>query len=319
LGSGIVGGMRVLVGSVLCFFAFVPLAQGNILLGVSDSGSADDYHTWSDTLQRRAPVLQTFHTWGTSLSRATERWRELDVLPILHISTNHMSSPPTPRQIALGQEDEYLLRLRQGLYEWQRSVVLRPLGEPNRPLNNYSAFLPDGSRRGPDYSKQQYIRAFRRIAIIARSADINADLRAMRLPLVTAAYGPPGQVRIAWSPLPGREKILGNGPHQYWPGQRWVDIVGTSFFSAWPYWRELRRMQRRWQRWPFWLLEWGLRSGRPRFVRNVYRWCQRRCQGMVFYQGFGDEVYRIERYPLALSYMRNLSRDTRLYPLFASQ
>jgi len=35
--------------------------------------------------------------------------------------------------------------------------------------------------------------------------------------------------------------VKGNFPGNYWPGSRWVDWVGTDFYSQYPVWKDLNR------------------------------------------------------------------------------
>ena len=35
--------------------------------------------------------------------------------------------------------------------------------------------------------------------------------------------------------------MKGNFPGNYWPGRRWVDWVGTDFYSQYPVWKDLNR------------------------------------------------------------------------------
>ena len=70
---------------------------------------------------------------------------------MLHISTQDGYGTPervTPRGIARGQGDDYLLRLNRRLAE-RRPVYIRFLAEMNQTNNGYSAFDRNGRSRGP--------------------------------------------------------------------------------------------------------------------------------------------------------------------------
>src|SRR3954447_20909467 len=64
----------------------------NVLLGVSDRGTAAEFDEFTRLSGKHPALLETFHPWGNSLNEAYERWRETATRPILHIS------PPTTRR-----------------------------------------------------------------------------------------------------------------------------------------------------------------------------------------------------------------------------
>ena len=123
----------------------------NVFLGVSDRGTTAEFDEWSALVGKRPALLQTFHPWGNSLNAAYERWRETGTRPIVHISTANdqtLAEMITPQQIALGGGDNYLLQLNAFFAERGLPAYIRPLGEPNRCLNVWSAVNCDGSRKG---------------------------------------------------------------------------------------------------------------------------------------------------------------------------
>jgi hypothetical protein len=303
-------------------------ARSPIYLGVSDTGDIEDYNSFQEDLNRPLPLMQTFHTFGTSLKRASLRWQETGARPVLHISLNNEAGGAalhSLREVARGKSDDYLVSLNSDIRQWKKSIVVRPIGEPNRPLNSYSAFLPNGKKRGASYSPRQYRLAFRRIAIVLRGgtrAAINRRLAAQKLPplrdnITSGVDIGSTRVKIAWSPLPTSLGIRGNEPKRFHPGRRFYDIVGTSFFSAWSKRKPLDRFYRKFKGKPFYLLEWGLNSDDPRFVRQVYRWCyqKKRCRAMIYYQGFSEMSYRLDNFLKSKRVIRLLSSNLLRYPI----
>jgi hypothetical protein len=301
----------------------------NVFLGVSDRGTTDEFNEFGYFVRKHPALLETFHPWGNSLNQAYERWRETATRPILHISTaddQTLREIITPQQIALGYGDDYLLQLNRFLAEHGPPAYIRPLGEPNRCLNPWSAINCDGSQKGGEHAPVWYKQAFRRIAIVVRGGrtleGLNAALARIGLPGLRRTKGtPPASLPVApvsliWSPLPGGSpRVKGNFPGNYWPGQRYVDWVGTDFYSQYPVWKDLNRFFRgkRWRRKPFSLTEWAVAGeDDPRFVKRVVAWTvkRKRVRMLVYYRGFGEEGndYRLGLYPRTSNVLRRKIR-----------
>ncbi len=298
----------------------------DIFLGVSDRGTTQEFNEFTELLGGKHPaLLETFHPWGNSLNQSYERWRETDTRPILHISTaddQTLQEIITPEQIALGAGDDYLLQLNDFFFKRGLPAYIRPLGEPNRCLNVWSAVNCDGSQKGGEHTTGWYKQAFRRISLIVRGGNtlegINATLTEIGLPPVNRTKGPPptelpgAPVSIIWSPLPGGSpRVKGNFPGNYWPGSRWVDWVGTDFYSEYPVWKDLNRFYgaKQWQRKPVSITEWAV-SGvdEPRVVKQLISWTVKRprVRMLVYYTGFGpgENPYDLRLYPRTTNTLR---------------
>jgi hypothetical protein len=306
----------------------VPPKPG-VLFGVSDQGTTADYEEFATLLNKHPALLETFHPWGNSVNKAYERWRETSTRPILHISTaddQTLSELITPEQIALGQGDDYLLQLNHFFYTHGVLAYIRPLGEPNRCLNVWSAVNCDGSQKGGEHTTGWYKQAFRRIVTIVRGGgtldEINATLAGIGLPPVNRTKGPPPSelpgppVSIIWSPLPGGSpRVKGNFPGNYWPGRRWVDWVGTDFYSQYPVWKDLNRFYKGkfWRGIPFSIAEWAVYgTDEPRFVKQLVAWTAKRprVRMFVYYTGFGpgQNPYDLRLYPRTTNTLRLKAR-----------
>jgi hypothetical protein len=300
----------------------------DVYLGVSDRGTTAEFENFVGLTGKHPALLETFHPWGNSLNAAYERWRETGTRPILHISTaddQTLAEIITPEQIALGAGDDYLLQLNQFFAERNLPAYIRPLGEPNRCLNVWSAFNCDGTEKGGEHSTLWYKEAFRRISAIVRGGQtlegIDATLAEIGLPPVNRTTGLPPEylplapVSIIWSPLPGGSpRVKGNFPGNYWPGSRWVDWVGTDFYSEYPVWEDLNRFYEgaQWKSKPIALTEWAV-SGEdePKFVKQLIAWIAQRprVRMLVYYQGFGvGNTYDVSRYPHTLNQVRKKIR-----------
>jgi hypothetical protein len=311
---------------------------GQVFFGVTDTGQIEGFQAFAQSVDKHPAVIETFHPWGNSLHYAIPRWGAAQARPMLHISTVDDQTGAeliTPRGIALGTSDDYLIRLNSSFASRQILAYIRPLGEPNRCLNRWSAYTCDGASRGGSYTPYWYQQAFRRIAIVIRGggalADINASLAAINLPALDrrAKDGvepdslPAAPVSLVWSPLPGGSPaIKRNLPGHFYPGSRYVDWVGTDIYSRFPVWKTLTRFYRikRYRRKPFALTEWGVTAGDdPKFVKKLFRWVRRhkRTRMLIYYQDFGpSNTYRIQNYPKSRAVIARNLRQSR-FPALA--
>jgi hypothetical protein len=306
----------------------------NVYLGVSDRGTTAEFNEFAALTGKHPALLQTFHPWGNSLNEAYERWRETGTRPILAISTiddQTLAELITPQQIALGAGDEYLLQLNDFFAKRGLPAYIRPLGEPNRCLNAWSAVYCDGSQKGGEHTTGWYKQAFRRIVAIVRGGQtlegVNLTLAEIGLPPVTRTKGPPPTVLPAapvstiWSPLPGGSpRVKGNFPGNYWPGSRWVDWVGTDFYSQYPVWEDLKRFYegKQWKRKPVAVTEWAVSAiDEPRFVKQMIAWVVKRprVRMLVYYDGFGiGNQYDLNLYPRTANTLRLKLRRPNFLP-----
>lgn len=288
-----------------------------IFSGVTDTGNPQGVHDWAQAVGRYPPVMETYHPWGNSLDRAMPRWREVRTRPMLHITTAQDDGTEviTPRGIAFGWGDDYLLYLNRQFSQERFPAYIRPMGEPNRCLNPYAAVDCAGDPRPNEYASRWYRRAFQRMYLLLHGgrskAVINGWLERAGLPPIRdrEETAPPrlpkAPISVIWSPLPGGSpRARGNFPAYFYPGDRFTDWVGTDFYSRYPHWRDLNRFyirfaHRRLQ--PFALTEWGLwGEDAPLFTRRVIAWVLRRrlARMMVYYQDFGTtNEFRIQNFP----------------------
>jgi hypothetical protein len=296
----------------------------DVFFGVSDRGSTAEFNEFAGLIGKHPALLETFHPWGNSLNKAYERWRETGTRPVLSIASTDdqtLNELITPEQIALGAGDDYLLQLNDFLAKHEILAYVRPLGEPNRCLNAWSAFNCDGTPKGGEHSPYWYKQAFRRIVAIIRGGQtlegIDATLAEIGLPPLNRTKGPNPEVlpetlvSIIWSPLPGGSpRVKGNFPGNYWPGSRWVDWAGTDFYSEYPVWEDLNRFYvgKQWRTKPMALTEWAV-SGvdEPRFVKQLVGWTVKhpRTRMLIYYNGFGqNNTYDLRLYPQTMNMLR---------------
>jgi hypothetical protein len=312
--------------------AFSPLKppKNKVYWGVSDTGDPADFGQFADVLDKHPAVIQSFRTWGTDFDEVIRRWQTANARPMIHLSTadnNTDAELITPAQIAAGAGDRYLVRLNKLFYEKEMRAYVRPLGEPNRCLNVWAAYDCDGTSRGPEHSPRAYKKAFRRIYVVVHGGGgarvINRRLAEAGLPPLTVNLRamPTAPVAIVWSPLPaGSPTVPQNRPKHFYPGSRWVDWVGTDFYSGYPEWKALTGLYKRFSGKPFAITEWAVESGDdPTFVNKLFAWLKshRRTRMLVYYQDFGDtNSYRIQNYGSSLDVLR-ARLHSGLFPSYA--
>jgi hypothetical protein len=306
----------------------------DVLLGVSDRGSTEEFNTFTELTGKHAALMETFLGWGNSVNKAYERWRETQTRPIVAISTQNAQTLEeiiTPEQIALGAGDDYLLQLNSFFATHNLPAYIRPLGEPNRCLNAWAGVECDGTLKGGEHSSFWYKEAFRRIVAIVRGGQtlegIDATLTELGLPPLARTKGenpetlPTAPVSIIWSPLPaGSPRVKGNFPGNYWPGSKWVDWVGTDFYAKYPVWEDLNRFYEgaQWRSKPVAITEWAQQEeDEPRFVKQLISWVttHRRVQMLSYYQGFGPgNPYELGLYPRTANMLRKKIRRANFLP-----
>lgn len=230
----------------------------------------------------------------------------------------------SPRDIAHGSGDAFLVGLNALLAEHGQVTFLRPLSEMNNGNNSYAPYDVSGRARGPANSVAAFKSAWRRVALISRGgpvAAIDAKLRRLRMPPVrTGAHElPRPAVALMWVPLSfGNPEIPKNHPRHFWPGAEYVDWVGTTWYSpfkassamnsfyGYPLWRTK----------PFVFAEWGV-WGRddPGFVRQFFGFVKShpRVRMAVYYQSaLLKPEFRLSAHPSSRAVLRQATRWPRL-------
>ena len=111
---------------------------------------------------------------------------------------------------------------------------------------------------------------------------------------------------MIWSTLPaGSPTVPQNRPRYFYPGNDYVDWVGTEFYSDNQDWKSLNGLYRRFSKKPFAIPEFGVSTGDdPLYIQQLLTWVKHhaRCQMLIYYQDFGSSnPYRIQNYPASLA------------------
>jgi hypothetical protein len=263
----------------LCSLVLAATADAGILLGVHGSKSRMKHLTG----QRSDGKLE-FMGWGRGLTWAApfeKLFPTLGRVPILGLNTHTptIREKITPRGIALGKGDRYLMALSRAINTWGRPIIVRPLAEMNGHWNPYCAYNANGTRRNAAHSQKNYRRAFKRLYLILHGGDkatIDAKLARWRMPGIRTSLpeNPTPTLRVLWNPQGyGSPNVPGNRAHVYYPGDGYVDIVGNDLYEASSYratWDANLALFKRYPNKPYAIGEFGLRGvDHPSFIKRM--------------------------------------------------
>jgi hypothetical protein len=223
---------------------------------------------------------------------AFEKAERLGAVPMVHISTADGPGKPelvTPKGIATGQVDDWLVRLQARAAEAGGPVHVRLMGEMNGHWNQYSAYGP-GGRRNAAHSTQWFREAWKRVTVILRGGpDVDRQLAALHLRPLGRGELPAAQIAMMWCPqVAGAPDVRGNAPRAYWPGGGFVDWVATDFYSKFPNFSGLERFYREFGGKPFAFGEWAIWDrDDPGFVARFFDWVRShpRTKMLIYNQG----------------------------------
>lgn len=323
-------GVLVFAGTASALTGPLQPRGDRVFFGISDTGDPASFGEFSTAVSKHPAVIESFRNWGSDFPDSIRRWQTARARPMVHVTTadnNDGHEILTPRAIAQGAGDDYLIRLNRLFAAKDMRGYLRPLGEPNRCLNVYASYDCGGNARDAAHRTRWYKLAFRRFYVVVHGGGkakvINRRLAEAGLGPLNATVGglPKAPVAIIWSPLPsGSPTVPQNRPRHYWPGSRWVDWSGTDFYASYPEWKSLTGLYNRYPNKPFALTEWGVEAGDdPDFVRKLFAWVEShpRCKMLVYYQDFGStSSYRIQNYSASLAVLKDRLHSPR-FPAYA--
>src|SRR5437879_1584245 len=161
-GRVVIGALRTLVfaccASGAAARAYLPPA-GHVFAGLTGGTSIVPFERM---VGKHPPVFEIYMTWDTPTRWLAGPDPAFRARLALHLSTAPGYAEPgviSPRAIALGRSDGFLVGLGRNLARSGRIVYLRIMGEPNGHWNAYSAYNADGSYRGEENSPHYYVEA----------------------------------------------------------------------------------------------------------------------------------------------------------------
>jgi hypothetical protein len=307
--------------------SFLP-PGGQVYWGGQGGYSAAHIGDFEHQSGKHPAVFNYFISWRASepalhwLSFRLADARAQDTAAMLSVSPEDTGL--SPRDLAQGRGDAFLVGLNRLLAEHGEVAFLRPLSEMNNANNAYAPYDLSGRSRGPANSVAQLKNAWRRTALVVRGgrvAGIDAQLRRLGMPPVNtgAAELPRPAVALMWVPLSfGNPEIPKNHPRHFWPGARYVDWVGTTWYSPYKASSAMDSFYRYplWRGKPFAFAEWGV-WGRddPAFVRQFFGFAKThpRVRMAVYYQSaLLKPEFRLSAHPGSRAALRQAMRWPRL-------
>jgi hypothetical protein len=317
LAAALLAALALAVPSAAHANAYLPPA-GKVFAGAS---GGYDVHEYARLTHTHPPVFQLFAPWGWPPEFMFRYASAARSRLAIHVGTwtVHYREGVTPRGMARGAGDSYLLGLSARIAQSGQPVYVRLMAEMNNWRNPYCAYGAGGFRGGA-HAQRWYKQAWRRTVTLFRGGPVsrvNARLRALHLPRVRSTWNvlPQPQVAFLWVPMTaGSPDVRGNSPGAYWPGSRWVDWIGTDFYSKFPNFSGLDRFYSQFRHKPFAFGEWAL-WGRddPAFVHRFIRWVRthRRVRMILYNQEKPGSPFRLGRYPRAAAALRRELRSRR--------
>lgn len=284
--------------------AYLP-PKGKVFTGVSGGEYPSGFNRG---VRKHQAIFQTFTLWGYRPDRVIARSLAARARPMIHISTaGPRGEVISPLGIARGRGDAYLIDLNRIAAASGHVLYVRLMAEMNAYWNPYSAFDASGRSRGRSHSTRAFRQAWRRVVTIVRGGArvrIDRRLRALGLPRVRSGRRRLARPKVSflWVPqVAGAPDTRANGPHAYWPGRRYVDWVGTDFYSKFPNWSGLSRLYASYPRKPFVFGEWAVWGGdHSSFVDDFFGWVRRhpRARMLMYNQGVrAGGPFRLSHYP----------------------
>jgi hypothetical protein len=324
LAAALVVSFAVLGTSAARANLFLP-PDGKVFAGVSSSAQDSDLSAFGARTGKHAAVIQTFTAWDYNYTRYLRTAASHQARVMVHISTGGGNGREaiTPRAIAMGHGDGHLVHLTRAFADGGNVVYVRLMAEMNGSWNPYSSY-GSGGYKGGAHSQRNFKRAWRRIVTIMRGgpiAQIDSKLHALGMPPVQGAGGdlPTPKVSFMWVPqVWGDPNVAGNSARAYWPGGRYVDWVGTDFYSKFPNYRGLNAFYNEFRGKPFVFGEWAMwGSDNPGFVHGLFGWIKqhRRVRMVMYNQGShpAQSPLALARYPRSAAALRHELSS----PLFA--
>jgi hypothetical protein len=320
---------RALLLATLLAVTVAPAAHADLLLpprgkvytGVTGSQSVGPF---TQQVGKHPSVFGFFTWWKGSVEWIYDSVDRSGSRLMLHISTQDGYGTPeawTPRQISRGLGDNYLINTNRRVAEYGQPTYIRLLAEMNQANNGYCAYNANGTSRGPSHSTAAFKQAWRRATLILRGGPkqrIDERLRRLGMPPVQGGPDtlPRPEIAMLWVPqTEGTPNIRANSARAYWPGAKYVDWVGTDFYSRFPNFTDLETFYDDFGGKPFVFGEWALwGSDDAAFVRRFFDWVEDhpRVKMLLYNQGNqSGGPFRLSNYPQSRAAIRRALRDRR--------
>jgi hypothetical protein len=288
--------------TLIILLALAPAAEAAVTLGVY--GGASRFQSLTG---QRSVTKHLFSSWGQKTHFLDKLFRWAGPVPMIAVQTTRNSREVvTPREIARGKGDAYLVRLSKAAARFGKRAYIRPMAEMNGHWTPYCAYNANGTKRGRSHSQGAFRDAFRRIYIIVHGgsrASMNGELKRYGMPGVRTSLPSNPQVRVIWNPQGfGSPNVRGNMPAAYWPGARFVDVVGNDIYDirGRAMWEAADNLYDAHPNKPYAFPEWGLWGiDHPAFIRDMRRFVRThpRTDLLVWYNGDNGSIFDLKSKP----------------------
>jgi hypothetical protein len=291
--------------------ALVPAAQARVSLGVLGNTGR-----FASETGQRTEVDHVIIGWGQGSSwgqRLPVLLEQHGPVPLIGFTTSrgwpHPYEAITPLAIAKGRGDDYLFALNRAIAGFGgETIYLRPFPEMNGHWNAYCAYTASGRLKDRAHSTASFRKAFARVYLLVHggtAAYLNARLRALGLPGVTHDYerNPYPTLRVIWNPQGyGSPDLPGNSARAYYPGNRYVDVVGNDLYDirGKAEWAANDRLYKAHPSKPYAFPEWGLWGiDDPAFVLRMGAWVRahRRTELLAWFESRAGSIFDLATKP----------------------
>ena len=296
------------VALALAALALAPAASARPRLGVF--GPIDRFASLTG---QQSAVGHVILAWNQLPNNAL--MSKLGEVPLLGFSMGQGAI--TPKQVAYGAGDSFLIELNQVAQQWTGQIYFRPYGEMNGHWNSYCAYDSSGRQRGPSHTTAMFRKAFARTYLILHGgpkAVLDAKLRKLGLPPVAQdlPLNPMPRVRVIWNPQGyGSPEVPGNRAQAYYPGDAYVDVVGNDLYDIGfkAEWAANDRLYKAHPNKPYAFVEWGLWGiDDPEFVRHMATFVRThgRVELLSYFNAKRGSIFDLASKPKSLAAYRSL-------------
>jgi hypothetical protein len=290
------------------------LAAVSLLLGLHGDPSRFQNQTGQQTA-----IVHTFVSFAqtSSLAKIVADGGPVPMLA-LNAGAYGAQETATPRGLALGQNDAFLIRLNGVINDFSGDrFYVRPFPEMNAYWESTCAYNRNGTKRGGAYTTAWNRKALARIALILRGGAqtaVDAKLAKLGLPGIhqDLAITTP-KLRIVWNPQGfGAPNVPGNSARAYYPGNGYVDVIGDDLYDIRGHgatWTAAQKLYAAHPSKAFAFPEWGLWGfDDPQFVRDMAKWVRthRRTEFIAYYSGRPGSVFDLASKPASRAAYRSL-------------
>ncbi len=238
----------------------------------------------------------------------------MGTVPMLGLSTGlQRGGEITPKQIALGSGDAYLVAINHALQAFGKRIFFRPFAEMNGHWNPYSAYNTNGTARDSSHTTAVFRAAFARTYLIAHGGPkVASVLKSLGQPPVRATLFANPNVQVIWNPQgAGSPDVAGNSAAAYYPGDSYVDVVGDDVYDIGfrPDWTDAEALYQAHPAKPFAFPEWAPWDiDDPGFVAHMATFVKTHSRTILisYYAGLPGSVFDLAKKPKSLAAYRSL-------------